>query len=322
MYWQTARFRIDLSAPRIMGIVNATPDSFSDGGQHAGLRAQLAHCERLLREGADILDIGGESTRPGSAPVPLAEELARVLPLVREAVKLGAPVSVDTSKPEVMAAALDAGADIINDIWALRRAGESGAALDVAARHPACGLCLMHMHGDPQTMQAQPMTGDAVSAVLAFLRERRDALTARGIARARIVLDPGIGFGKTGAQNFALLARQRELLALGQPLLAGWSRKSALGAALMDPPRSPAAQGALPPEGDEAPAAPVPGASAALGRPGGGGITPPRAREVVSVTAALLAIERGARIVRVHDVATTAQAVKIWLAMNHESTSP
>jgi dihydropteroate synthase len=264
-----------------MGVVNATPDSFSDGGQHAGLRAQLAHCERLIGAGADMLDIGGESTRPGSLPVPLAEELARVLPLLREAVKFGVPVSVDTYRPEMMAAALDAGADILNDIYALRRAGATASAptaLDVAARHPTCGLCLTHLHGDPQTMQARPMTGDAVGAVLAFLRERRDALAARGIAPDRIVLDPGIGFGKTVAQNFALLARQRELLALGSPLLVGWSRKSALGAVT--------------------------------------GIAQASERAIPSVVAALLAIERGARIVRVHDVAATAQAVKIWRAMN------
>ncbi|MDR2991942.1 MAG: dihydropteroate synthase [Burkholderiaceae bacterium] len=311
--WQTTRYRIDLSAPRIMGIVNTSPDSFSDGGQHADLRAQLAHCERLIGEGADILDIGGVSTRPGSLPVPLAEELARVLPLVREAVKLGVPVSVDTGAPEVMAAVLDAGADIINDVWALRRTGQThGAptALDVAAHHPSCGLCLMHMHGDPQTMQAHPMTDDAVSAVLAFLRERRDALTAHGIARDRIVLDPGIGFGKTVAQNFALLARQRELLALGQPLLVGWSRKSALGAALtLRPPRFPASQGALPPEATPA----------ALERPGGGGMTSPRSRDVASVAAALLAIERGARIVRVHDVRATTAALAIWQSMREQA---
>jgi len=293
-HWQTTRFRIDLSVPRIMGIVNVTPDSFSGGGQSTSLHAQLAHCERLVNEGADILDIGGESTRPGSLPVPLVEELARVLPLVRQAVKLGMPVSVDTSKPEVMAAVLDAGADIINDIWALRRPSaangiETGpSALDVAARHPACGLCVMHMHGDPRTMQVHPMTGDVVSTVLAFLRERRDALVARGIVPSRIVLDPGIGFGKTVAQNFALLARQRELLALGQPLLVGWSRKSALGAALTDT---------------------------------NGHVPSPEQRGPASVAAALLAIERGARIVRVHDVAATVQIIKIWQAMNQENVS-
>jgi dihydropteroate synthase len=280
-----------------MGIVNATPDSFSDGGRHAGLAAQLAQCERLIRAGADILDLGGESTRPGSPPVPLAEELARVLPLVREAVKLGVPVSVDSYKPEVMAAVLDAGADILNDIWAFRHfSGQSGgqssngmSALDVAARHPSCGLCVMHMHGNPQTMQVQPMAGDAaqtVAAVRAFLGEQRDALVARGVAPERIVLDPGIGFGKTVAQNFALLARQRDLLALGQPLLLGWSRKSALGAVLADE----------------------------AGHP-----LPPDARDTASVAAALLAIERGARIVRVHDVAATVQAVKIWCEMERQS---
>lgn len=273
--WQTSRFQIDLRQPQIMGIVNVTPDSFSDGGQHASASAALRHCEQLLKEGAHILDIGGESTRPGSPAVPLDEELARVLPVVREAVRLGAPVSVDTYKPEVMAAVLDAGADIVNDIWALRRPG----ALDVVTRHPSCGLCLMHMHGNPQTMQLAPMPGDAPPQVLAFLRQAAQTVQARGVQPARIVLDPGIGFGKTVAQNFALLARQRELLAAGLPLLLGWSRKSSLGAALQD----------------DAPAPP-----------------PPQQRTTASVAAALLAVERGARIVRVHDVAATAQALRVW----------
>jgi dihydropteroate synthase len=153
MHWQTSRFEMDLTSPRVMGIVNVTPDSFSDGGQHASTAAALQHCERLLKDGAHILDIGGESTRPGSPAVPLDEELARVLPVVRGAVKLGVPVSVDTYKPELMQAVLDAGADIVNDIWALRR----GDALRVVAAHPRCGVCLMHMHRDPQTMQVAPM---------------------------------------------------------------------------------------------------------------------------------------------------------------------
>ena len=191
LHWQTARFCIDLARPRIMGIVNVTPDSFSDGGQHASAAAALRHCERLLREGADILDIGGESTRPGSPAVSLPQELARVLPVLREAVRMGAPVSVDTYKPEVMAAALDAGADIINDIWALRQPG----ALEAVARHPACGVCLMHMHGNPQTMQLAPMPGDPVPQVLAFLQQRAQALQAHGVQAERITLDPGIGFG-------------------------------------------------------------------------------------------------------------------------------
>lgn len=282
--WKTTRFEIDLSQPRVMGIVNVTPDSFSDGGQHADAASALRHCEQLLAEGADLLDIGGESTRPGSPAVPLAQELARVLPLVREAARLGVPVSIDTYKPEVMAAVLDLGADIINDIWALRRGSETGGpdALSVLSGHPSCGVCLMHMHGDPRTMQLAPMAGDAVPQVARFLQQRAQALQSRGVQPGRIVLDPGIGFGKTVAQNFSLLARQHELLATGHPLLVGWSRKSSIAAAL---------QGA----------APEP--------------LPPAERVVGSVAAALLAVERGARIVRVHDVRETVQALAVWRQM-------
>lgn len=272
MFWQTSRFLLDLQHPLVMGIVNATPDSFSDGGQHFSAAAALHHCEQLLQEGADILDIGGESTRPGSARVPLQEELARVLPIVRGAVRLGAPVSVDTYKPEVMQAALDAGADIVNDVWALRQPG----AAQVVAQHPRCGVCLMHMHGDPQTMQTTPIAGDAVPQVLSFLELQAQALYGLGVEKTRIVLDPGIGFGKTVAQNFALLARQRELLALGYPLLAGWSRKSSLGAVT----------------------------GLAVGE-----------RLLPSVAAAVLAAERGARVLRVHDVRATVQALVVWQAM-------
>ncbi len=273
MQWQTTRFDIDLSTPQVMGIVNVTPDSFSDGGQHASTEAALKHCEQLIRDGAHMLDIGGESTRPGSPAVPLGEELARVLPVVREAVKLGVPVSVDTYKPEVMQAVLDAGADIVNDVWALRR----GHALDVVAAHPRCGVCLMHMHRDPQTMQVAPMAGDVLPPVIDFLREKAQMLTERGVAHERIVLDPGVGFGKTVAQNFSLLARQSDLMALGWPLLAGWSRKSSLGAAT----------------GREVPAE----------------------RVAASVAAALLSVERGARVVRVHDVRETVDALRIWQAI-------
>ncbi|MFT3779806.1 MAG: dihydropteroate synthase [Ottowia sp.] len=273
--WKTTRYEIDLARPRVMGIVNVTPDSFSDGGRHADAASALRHCEQLLREGADILDIGGESTRPGSPAVPLHEELARVLPVVREAVGLNVPVSVDTAKPEVMAAVLDLGADILNDVWALRRPG----AAEVVAGHPACGVCLMHMHRDPQTMQAAPMAGDAVPQVLLFLEQAAQALQARGVHRSRIVLDPGIGFGKTVAQNFALLARQDELLAAGYPLLVGWSRKSSIGAAVQGSATAP---------------------------------PPPEARVAGSVAAALMAVERGARIVRVHDVRETVQALAVW----------
>ena len=272
MHWQTSRFDIDLSQPKIMGIVNVTPDSFSDGGQHAGTRAALMHCEQLLKDGAHILDIGGESTRPGSPAVPLDEELARVLPVVREAVKLGVPLSVDTYKPEVMRAVLEEGADIINDIWALRQ----GDALRLVASHPRCGVCLMHMHRDPQTMQVAPMQGDVVPLVSEFLRVRVSALRALNVAAERIVLDPGIGFGKTVEQNFSLLARQQELLVEGYPLLAGWSRKSSLGAVT----------------GRELPAE----------------------RVSASVAAALLAVERGARVVRVHDVCETVDALAVWQA--------
>lgn len=274
MLWKTTRYQVDLSQPQVMGIVNVTPDSFSDGGRLADDTAALRHCEQLLKDGAQLLDIGGESTRPGSPAVPLDEELARVLPVLREAVKLGVPISVDTYKPEVMAAALDLGVDIVNDIWALRRAG----ALDVVCNHPACGVSLMHMHGDPQTMQVAPMEGDAVPQVLLFLEQSAQPLQAQGVHKSRIVLDPGIGFGKTVAQNFALLARQAELLVAGFPLLIGWSRKSSIGKALQaDAPEPP----------------------------------PPGERLVGSVAAALMAAERGASILRVHDVRETVQALQV-----------
>ena len=272
MIWQTTRFSIDLERPKVMGIVNVTPDSFSDGGHHASTIAALRHCEQLLKDGADILDIGGESTRPGSPAVPLDEELARVVPLVREAVVLGVPISVDTYKPAVMRAVLDLGADIVNDIWALRQPG----ALAVVAAHPQCGVCLMHMHRDPQTMQAAPMTGDVVSQVLSFLELQAHNLQAQGAKKDQILLDPGIGFGKTVEQNFALLARQDVLLGAGYPLLAGWSRKSSLGAVTgLDV--------------DE--------------------------RMVPSVAAAVLAVDRGVSVVRVHDVRETVAALAVWSAM-------
>jgi dihydropteroate synthase len=204
--------------------------------------------------------------------VTLDEERARVLPVVRDAVRFNVPISVDTYKPEVMQEALDLGADIINDVWALQRPG----ALDVVAGHAACGVCLMHMHGEPQTMQRSPMSGDAVPQVLEFLRERTAALRRRGVSVSRIAWDPGIGFGKTVEQNFALLARQRELLHEGYPLLAGWSRKSSLGKVTGEPVQE---------------------------------------RMAASVAAALLAVEKGARIVRVHDVRETVAALKIWSAM-------
>ena len=297
MHWQTTRFQIDLTQPKIMGIVNVTPDSFSDGGLHASARDAFVHCEQLVKDGAHILDIGGESSRPGAIALPLDEELARVLPLVRAAVKLGVPVSVDTYKPEVMRAVLDLGADIINDIWAFRQPG----AAQAVAPYPACGMVLMHMHRDPQTMQLHPMqehggpddhgkAGDVVQQVKSQLLSFCELLahTVYGLEadlpgknapktlKNRIVVDPGIGFGKTVEQNFQLLARQAELLSLGYPILAGWSRKSSLGS--------------------------VTGLEASE-------------RMLPSVAAALLAVERGARIVRVHDVRETAQALAVWTAM-------
>ena len=191
--WRTTRFAIDLSRPQVMGIVNLTPDSFSDGGQHADAASGIRHCAQLVREGADILDLGAESTRPGSPPVPLAQERERLMPVLREAVKLGVPVSVDTYKSEVMREALDLGADIVNDIWALRQPG----ALDAVAAHPACGVCLMHMHGEPGTMQKDPQYRDVVAEVGDFLVERVNAARELGIAAQRLCIDPGFGFGKT-----------------------------------------------------------------------------------------------------------------------------
>jgi dihydropteroate synthase len=278
MHWQTARFRIDLARPRVMGIVNVTPDSFSDGGRYRNTRQALQHCEQLVAQGVDILDLGGESSRPGTPPVPAEEELARVIPVLREAVAMGVPVSIDTYKPEVMRQALDLGADIVNDIWALRQPG----AVDAIAAHPQCGVCLMHMHGEPQTMHRTPLEGDAVPQVADFLAERSQVLAAHGVARERIVWDAGIGFGKTVAQNFALLARQRELLAGGHALLAGWSRKSSLGQ--------------------------VTG-------------LPVNDRLAASVAAAVLAVDRGAHVVRVHDVHETVAALNVWVAMRQNEQS-
>ncbi len=286
MQWQTSRFLIDLSAPKVMGIVNVTPDSFSDGGKHATVDAARRHCDQLVQDGADILDIGGESSRPGAMPVSLEDELARVLPIVRHAVTLGVPVSVDTYKPAVMQAVLDLGADIINDIWALRWRDRPGglSGESVVAGHARCGVCLMHMHRDPQTMQVAPMEGDVVPQVLSFLELHAQNLRGLGVEMARICLDPGVGFGKSVAQNFALLARQADLAALGYPVLAGWSRKSSLAAVTQT----------------------------AAGNTAGMDV---QERLVPSVTAAVLAVQNGAHVVRVHDVKETVQALKVLAAM-------
>ena len=275
--WQTSRFSIDLTHPKVMAIVNLTPDSFSEGGQNSALHQALNQAQKFLAQGADILDIGGESTRPGAKPVGLTEELARVLPFLREAVRWQVPISVDTYKPEVMQAALDLGVDIINDVWALRQPG----ALKVVSQHSSCGVCLMHMHREPSTMQDHPMIGDAVVLVQNFLAEQLAQVKSQGIDANRIVLDPGIGFGKTASQNIDLLSRQAELLTLGHPLLAGWSRKGTLG-------QLSAIQGVEP---------------------------EPQQRMGASLSAAILAVQRGASLVRVHDVQETVQALRVWKAV-------
>lgn len=288
MHWQTSRFSIDLTHPKVMGIVNVTPDSFSDGGHHNTAKQALAHCERLLADGADVLDLGAESTRPGAPPVDVGEEWFRLQPVLSELVRWNVPISIDTYKPTVMQAALDLGADIINDIWALRQPGHQGgpSALDVVLSHPSCGVCLMHMHKEPQTMQSVPMTGDVLPQVTSFLREAAAHLVNKGVGADRVLLDPGIGFGKTPEQNFALLARQRELLELGFGVLAGWSRKSALGHAIGDGGAKAAQEGLA------------------------------QRRLVPSAVAAVLAVQEGACVVRVHDVRETCQALAVLKAVN------
>lgn len=271
MIWQTTRYRVDLTIPRVMGIVNVTPDSFSDGGHYLAAGDAIAHAEKLLRDGADILDIGGESSRPGAQPISFEEELARVWPVVRAALSLGCPVSLDTTKPALMQRALDEGVDIINDISALRADG----AIELVTKHPSCGICLMHMKGEPTSMQDSPDYADVVNEICEFLAGRAALLESSGVHAERIVLDPGIGFGKTPDDNLALLARQTDLVRLGYPLLVGWSRKSTLGVL--------------------------------TGRPS-------EQRLAASVAAAIAAVHRGARVVRVHDVAETVDALKVWRA--------
>jgi dihydropteroate synthase len=277
--WQTSRFTLDLTLPKIMGIVNLTPDSFSDGGQRNSDSEQIRFAENLLKQGADILDLGAESTRPGSTPVPAGEELARLAPVLREAIRWNIPISIDTYKPIVMQTALDMGADIINDVWALRHAG----AVDVVAKHKTCGVCIMHMNGEPATMQLAPMQADrlggVVVAVKDFLSERSQVLAKNKVTKNRIVWDVGIGFGKTPLQNFELLAKQSAFLPSGYPLLCAWSRKSSLGKIIGMDKDVPASE-----------------------------------RMVASVSAAVLAVERGARLFRVHDVLPTKQALQVWTA--------
>ncbi|NBV18282.1 dihydropteroate synthase [Janthinobacterium sp.] len=270
-YLQFGRFGFNLSGAQalVMGILNITPDSFSDAGQYQHLESALSRAEQMIADGADILDIGGESSRPGAPPLPLREELQRVMPVLYALRDCGKPLSVDTYKPEVMREAILAGADMINDINGFRAPG----AIE-AVQGSDCALCIMHMQNVPETMQQQPQYEDVVREVIAFLRERVDTMVAAGIARERLCVDPGFGFGKTVEQNYALLRATRQLRSeLGLPVLAGLSRKSMVGAV--------------------------------TGRPVG-------QRLAGSIAGALAAVAQGAEIIRVHDVAETVDALKVW----------
>jgi len=269
------RFTLDLSRPLVMGVVNVTPDSFSDGGRFLAPHAAVAHARRLIEEGADIVDLGGESSRPGAAPVPVEEEVARIIPVVRALHDAPVPLSVDTAKPEVMRAALAEGAAMVNDITSLASPG----ALQAVAGSD-CAVCLMHMQGEPRTMQAHPAYDDVVRDVKAFLSSRVAAAEHAGIARGRIVIDPGFGFGKSVDHNLELLRCLREFTGLGVPVLAGWSRKSSLGHL--------------------------------TGRPA-------QDRLAASLAAALISVQNGASIVRVHDVAATRDALAVWQAVENKT---
>jgi dihydropteroate synthase len=271
-YLQCGRFGYNLAQrPLVMGILNVTPDSFSDGGRYQALEFAVERAEQMIKDGVDIIDIGGESTRPGSPSVPVDEELRRVMPAIYALRELGYALSIDTCKPDVMREAIIAGADLINDINGFRAPGAIEAVKD-----SDCALCVMHMRGTPQDMQAQPAYGDVVADVIGFLRERVDALLAAGVARERITIDPGFGFGKSVEHNYALLRSiSRMESELGLPVLAGLSRKSMIGA--------------------------VTGRSV-------------EQRLAGSLGGALAAVAQGARIVRVHDVAETVDALKVWQA--------
>lgn len=270
-YLQFGRFGFNLQGTQalVMGILNITPDSFSDAGQYQHLEFALSRAEQMIADGADIIDIGGESSRPGAPPLPLQDELQRVMPVLYALRDCGKPLSVDTYKPEVMREAILAGADMINDINGFRAPG----AIE-AVQGSDCALCIMHMQSVPQTMQDQPRYEDVVREVIAFLRERVDTMVAAGIERERLCIDPGFGFGKTVEQNYALLRATRQLRSeLGLPVLAGLSRKSMIGAV--------------------------------TGRP-------VEQRLAGSVAGALAAVAQGAEIIRVHDVAETVDALKVW----------
>lgn len=265
------RFEFDLERPLVMGIVNVTPDSFSDGGQHNDPDHAIQHAKRLIADGAHILDIGGESTRPGAPAVSMEDELARVLPIVEGLGDCGVPLSIDTFKPEVMRAVLDAGADMINDIYGFRQPG----AIEAVAGSK-CGLCVMHMKGEPRTMQDAPEYTDLLGEIGVFLGARAQRLRAAWVDPRRIVLDPGFGFGKTVDQNYQLLRRLSNLRVSSYPILVGLSRKSMIGNV--------------------------------TGREVGD-------RLAGSLAGALACVARGASIVRVHDVAETVDALKVWQAV-------
>ena len=271
-YLQCGRFGFTLDKKAlVMGILNVTPDSFSDGGQYQSLEFAVSRAEEMVAEGVDILDIGGESSRPGAPAVPLVDELSRVMPVLYALRDLGKPLSVDTYKPEVMREAIIAGVDMINDINGFRAPG----ALD-AVKNSDCALCVMHMQGTPQSMQQDPSYTDVVNEVIAFLRERIDTMTAAGIDRERICIDPGFGFGKTVEHNYALMRNiGRMQQELGLPVLAGVSRKSMIGAI--------------------------------TGKP-------IERRLAGNLAGALAAVAQGARIVRVHEVTETVDAMKVWQA--------
>lgn len=274
--FKCGRFDLDLgddARPLVMGILNVTPDSFFDGGQFRALEAAVSHAEQMLDAGVDIIDIGGESSRPGAPALSLEEELARVMPVLYALRDCGKPISIDTYKPAVMRQALAAGADMINDIKAFQENGALSAVKD-----SDCGLCIMHMQRGPQTMQVAPHYTDVVAEVGDFLRQRVREMTAAGIEQERLCIDPGFGFGKTLDHNLRLLQNLRSIRdAAGVPLLAGVSRKAMIGEL--------------------------------TGRPAS-------ARMAGSVAAALAATGRGARIVRVHDVAETVDALKVWQALD------
>ncbi|OWF65810.1 dihydropteroate synthase [Polynucleobacter hirudinilacicola] len=274
--WRCGRFLFDFTKrkrPVVMGILNATPDSFSDGGQFRSPKDAIAQAELMIANGVDLIDIGGESTRPGAEPVELQEELDRVLPVIEALKDCGVPLSIDTYKAETMRQALHAGVDCVNDIWALRQDG----AVDAVLESQDCGIVLMHMQRDPLTMQFNPEYQDVVTDVTLFLKERVELLKSKGIAQNRIAIDPGFGFGKSLEHNLSMLSHFEDFSSLGYPVLAGISRKSMIGKL--------------------------------TGKDTNERVAP-------SIAAAIMAADRGAKIVRVHDVPETVDALKLWEAID------